>query len=70
MIEILFSLDGKEFASVVAPTTYLFDPQTGNKNSILLEEMKTARYIKLAWSSNSSLGGYGAQLSEIYVYGE
>jgi len=55
---------------VVAPTTYLFDPLTGNKNSILMEEMKTVRYIKLAWSSNSSLGGYGAQLSEIYVYGE
>lgn len=70
-IEILTSTDGVNFTSVVAPTKYLFDPQTGNVNSIaFLDGAVEARYIKLAWSSNSSLGGYGAQLSEIYVYGE
>lgn len=69
-IEILTSTDGVTFTSVVAPTKYLFDPQTGNINSIFFDTPLEARYIKLSWSSNSSLGGYGAQLSEIYVYGE
>ncbi len=69
-IEILGSMDGVNFTTVAAAADYLFDPQTGNRNSIVLDAPVSMRYIKLAWSSNSSLGGYGAQLSEIYVYGE
>lgn len=69
-IEILTSTDGVNFTTAVEATEYLFDPQTGNVNSISFEVPVTARYVKLVWSSNTTLGGYGAQLSEIYIYGE
>lgn len=70
MIEILTSTDGVNFTTAVEATKYLFDPQMGNINSLSFEVPVTARYVKLVWSSNTSLGGYGAQLSEIYIYGE
>lgn len=68
-IEILVSTDGTNWTTAVAATEYTFDPTTGNVNSIKLETPVEARYIKLLWSSNSS-SRYGAQLSELYVYGE
>lgn len=68
-IEILVSTDGAGWTTAVAATEYTFDPMTGNVNSIKLETPVAARYIKLVWSSNSS-SRYGAQLSELYVYGE
>lgn len=68
-IEILVSLDNANWTTVVAQTDYTFDPMTGNVNSITLDTPVAARYIKLLWSSNSS-SRYGAQLSELYVYGE
>ncbi|MDE7439363.1 MAG: discoidin domain-containing protein [Clostridia bacterium] len=67
-IEILVSLDGTNWTTAVAATEYTFDPVTGNVNSIKLNTPVSARYIKLLWSSNSS-SRYGAQLSELYVYG-
>lgn len=69
-IEILVSLDGNTWTTAKESTVYLFDPSTGNSNIVELEQSVRARYVKLVWSSNSSLGGYGAQLSELYVYGE
>lgn len=68
-IEILVSSDNKNWTTIVEPTEYTFDPMTGNVNSITLDTPVAARYIKLVWSSNSS-SRYGAQLSELYVYGE
>lgn len=68
-IEILVSTDGTQFNTAVAQTDYTFDPMTGNVNSITLTSPVSARYIKLVWASNSS-SRYGAQLSELYVYGE
>ena len=67
-IEILVSTDGTNWTTAVAATEYTFDPVTGNVNSIKFDTPVSARYIKLLWSSNSS-SRYGAQLSELYVYG-
>ena len=68
-IEILTSRDGQTFTTIVARAEYLFDPATGNVVSITLDTPVEARYIKLLWSTNSS-SRYGAQLSELYVYGK
>lgn len=57
------------FNSIVAPTDYLFDPISGNMVSINLSSPVAARYLKVIITSNSALGGYGAQLSEVSVYG-
>ena len=67
-IEILGSLDGVTYETVKAAAEYTFDPITGNMVSIVLDEAYAMRYIKLVYTSNSS--GYGAQISELYVYGE
>lgn len=67
-IEILGSLDGKTYFTVVAKTEYLFDSSTGNMVAIVLDASVQMRYIKLVFTSNST--GYGAQISELYVYGE
>lgn len=67
-IEILVSTDGVNFTTAVEKTNYLFDPIAGNVNSIELQTPVTARYVKLVWSANSS-NRYGAQLSELFVYG-
>lgn len=67
-IEILGSLDGVTFFTVVAKTEYLFDSSTGNMINLVLDTPVQMRYIKLVYTSNST--GYGAQISELYVYGE
>ena len=67
-IEILGSLDGVTYETVKAAAEYTFDPVAGNMVSIVLDKAYEMRYIKLIYTSNSS--GYGAQISELYVYGE
>ncbi len=67
-IEILGSLDGKTYEVVVAKATYTFDPVTGNVAALVLETPVQMRYIKFIFTSNST--EYGAQISELYVYGE
>lgn len=67
-IEILASEDGKNWTTVAEKKNYTFDPLTGNSVSVQLTTAVRARYVKLVWYSNDS--GYGAQLSELYVYGE
>ncbi len=67
-IEILGSLDGKTYFTVVAKTEYLFDSSAGNMIALVLDSSVETRYIKLVFTSNST--GYGAQISELYVYGE
>lgn len=59
-----------QFKTVVEATDYLFDPATGNRNIITLDESISARYIKVVISSNDINGGYKAQLSEFCVYGD
>lgn len=68
-IEIAVSNDGKNWTTAVESTAYTFDPMTGNVNSIELATPVEARYVKLVWAANSS-SRYGAQLSELYVYGD
>ncbi len=67
-IEILGSLDGKTYEVVVAKAVYTFDPVTGNVAALVLETPVQMRYIKFIFTSNST--EYGAQISELYVYGE
>ncbi len=67
-IEILVSTDGTNWTTAVEATEYTFNPVTGNVNSVKFDTPVSARYVKLLWSSNSS-SRYGAQLSELYVYG-
>lgn len=67
-IEIQTSTDGVNWTTAVEEKEYSFNPAKGNSNTIELATPVRARYVKLVFSSNSS--GYGAQLSELYVYGE
>ncbi len=67
-IEIQGSMNNISYTSVVAKATYLFDAEQGNMIAIVLDEAVEMRYIKLVFTSNST--GYGAQISELYVYGE
>lgn len=65
-----YSQNLTEFTKVVDKTSYLFDPQTGNRNIVNLENSVEARYIKVIIYSNNIKAGYNAQLSEFSVYGE
>ncbi len=67
-IEILGSLDGVTYDVVVAKTVYTFDPAEGNVAALVLDSPVDMRYIKFIFYSNST--EYGAQISELYVYGE
>ncbi len=57
------------FKTIVAATDYLFDPSQGNRVTVELETPVACRYFKLVINSNDVKAGYGAQLSEISVYG-
>ena len=63
-----YSASTTPFTSVVPATDYLFDPTTGNRVTIELTPVN-CRYFKLVINSNNIKAGYGAQLSEISVYG-
>ena len=58
-----------KFDTFLEERDYLFDPQQGNKVTIELAEPVRMRYLRLDISANDIAGGYGAQLSEIYVFG-
>ena len=57
-----------EFNVVVAKTAYTFDPATGSINTVAMNDAR-CRFLKLVISSNTAVGGYGAQLSEVSAYG-
>lgn len=67
-IEILGSTDGTTYTTVVAKAVYTFNAAEGNMVSIVLDTPVQMRYIKFVYYSNST--GYGAQISELYVFGE
>ncbi len=67
-IEILGSNDGQTYETALPATSYVFDAKTGNYVTIELPAAVQMRYIKLLFTGNSS--GYGAQISELYVFGE
>jgi len=64
-----YSASTTTFATLVAATDYLFDPTSGNMVAISLPSPVQARFVKLVFASNSAVGGYGAQISELSVYG-
>ena len=58
-----------QFKTIVPATDYLFDPNLGNRVTVELENPVFCRFFKLVINSNDVKAGYGAQLSEISVYG-
>ena len=58
-----------QFKTIVPATDYLFDPNLGNRVTVELENPVACRFFKLVINSNDVKAGYGAQLSEISVYG-
>lgn len=56
------------FTEIKAAADYLFDPVAGNRVTIEVTPVQ-CRYFKLVINSNDITAGYGAQLSEISVYG-
>lgn len=62
--------DKMVFTTIVEPADFLFDPMTGNRVVIELDQPIDARYFKIMINSNSAVGGYGAQVSELSVYGK
>ena len=56
------------FNVIKAKADYLFDPQTGNRVLIDVDNAK-CRYLKIVIYSNDAAGGYGGQLSEVSAYG-
>ena len=67
-IEILGSIDGNNFNTVVQKTAYTFSVKDGNMIAIILDQSVQMRYIKIVFYSNDSK--YGGQISELYVYEE
>jgi hypothetical protein len=65
-IEILVSLDGINYQTIVAKTAYQFLTSESNVVDIILAEATAAQYVKFKIYSNST--GYGAQISEISIF--
>lgn len=66
-----YDVNKTQFTEIVPATDMLFDPKTnGNMQVIKLDQSVECRYLKVVVSSNNAVGSYGAQLSEISVYGE
>ena len=63
-----YSKTSTTFNVAVAKTAYTFDPVTGSINTVAMNDVN-CRFLKLVISSNSAIGGYGAQLSEVSAYG-
>ena len=62
------TIDQLNFTTLIEGKDYTFDPATGNVIALTLDQPVQARFIKLIYTSNSSLGGYGAQISELSVF--
>ncbi len=63
------TIDQIHFTTLIEGKGYTFDPATGNVVALVLDTPVPARFVKLVYRSNSSLGGYGAQISELSVFG-
>ena len=61
--------EATSFTSIVPATDYLFDPEKGNRVTVELDNPVSCRFFKLVINSNDVKAGYGAQLSEVSVYG-
>ena len=57
------------FTNILPARDYLFDPTSGNRVTIDLDSPIACRFFKIVINSNDIKAGYGAQLSEISVYG-
>ncbi len=63
-----YNSSATEFVTSVPATDYTFDPTTGNRVIIDLNDVP-CRFLKVIIRSNSASGGYGGQLSEVSAYG-
>lgn len=74
-IEIQVSSDNRAYDNNLAFTTlfeaqdYVFDPKTGNRITLDIENGVQARYIKVIINSNTAISSKGGQLAEIAAYG-
>ncbi len=66
-IEVLASVDGESFTSIVPNTRYQFDSDLGNLIRIDFEATD-AQYVKLIFTENTAGRTGGAQAAEIEVY--
>lgn len=57
------------FTTIKPATDYTFDPLSGNRATIDLDNPVEVRFIKFVINSNDIKAGYNAQLSEINVFG-
>ncbi len=67
-ITIYSSADGTNYQEIVPETDYTFSPQIGNVVEIELDNPVSAQYVKFVFTANTSLGGEGAQVSEISIF--
>lgn len=65
-VTVLGSTDGSNFATVVGPTGYRFDPATGNTVTVALPAGTGLRHLRLSVSANT--GWPAAQFSEVEAY--
>lgn len=63
-----YSQTTTEFTVVKERTAYLFDPTTGNRVIVDLDNV-ACRYLRIDIYTNDAAGNYGAQLSELSAYG-
>ncbi|WP_239617603.1 discoidin domain-containing protein [Cohnella mopanensis] len=64
-IEVLVSLDGKSFTSILAPKRYTFDPKNANVVEIPLEGV-TTKFVRLTITGNTAWPA--AQIAEFEAY--
>jgi F5/8 type C domain. len=64
-MEILGSLDGNQFTTLVASAKYDFDPDT-NQNTVTIPVTATARYLRLSFTANTE--ATGGQIAELEAY--
>ncbi|MFJ5883670.1 discoidin domain-containing protein [Kitasatospora cineracea] len=65
-VELQTSTDGTTFTRLLPPTTYLFDPASGNTTTLPLPTGTTTRHLRLVFTANT--GWPAGQLAELQVY--
>ena len=68
-ISVLVSTDGENFTEVIAPSTWQFDAESGNRVRMEFEPVEAA-YVRVIVTANSAYPAHsgGAQIAEIGIY--
>jgi hypothetical protein len=65
-LSVLGSTDGSSYTTLVPPTSYTFDPSTGNTVGFSLPSGTTEQYLRLSFTANT--GWSAAQLAEFEIF--